>query len=93
MRPGSAIVNISSMLAITTAGLPHAAYSATKAAVIGLTRNLAQQWTGRKGIRVNALAPGYFESEMTDQFEDDYVDSAVIPRTLHGRLGRAGSVR
>ena len=40
-------------------------------------------------FRVNALAPGYFESEMTDQFEGDYVARTVIPRTLHGRLGRA----
>jgi NAD(P)-dependent dehydrogenase (short-subunit alcohol dehydrogenase family) len=58
MEPGSAIVNISSIVGLTTAGLPQAAYSASKAAVIGLTRDLAQQWTGRKGIRVNALAPG-----------------------------------
>jgi NAD(P)-dependent dehydrogenase (short-subunit alcohol dehydrogenase family) len=33
--------------------------------VIGLTRDLSQQWSGRKGIRVNAIAPGYFASEMT----------------------------
>ncbi|MDQ1737455.1 MAG: hypothetical protein QOH56_3706 [Pseudonocardiales bacterium] len=43
MQPGSAIVNISSVLAYTTAGLPQAAYSASKAAVVGLTRDLAQQ--------------------------------------------------
>ena len=62
MRPGSSIVNISSVIGITTAGLPQAAYSASKAGLIGLTRDLAQQWTGRKGIRVNAIAPGFFES-------------------------------
>src|SRR3954468_24003103 len=89
MRPGSSIVNISSILGLTTAGLPQAAYAASKAGLIGLTRDLAQQWTGRKGIRVNALAPGYFESEMTGQFQDDYIERAVLPRTLEGRLGHA----
>ncbi len=87
MQPGSSIVNISSILGLTTAGLPQAAYAASKAGLIGLTRDLAQQWTSRKGIRVNALAPGYFESEMTDQFDQTYVREKVIPRTLAGRLG------
>src|SRR6478672_4873773 len=89
MQPGSSIINITSVLGLTTAGLPQAAYASSKAGLIGLTRDLAQQWTGRKGIRVSALAPGYFESEMTDQFEGDYVARTVIPHTLHGRLGRA----
>ena len=89
MRPGSSIINISSALGLTTAGLPQAAYASSKAALIGLTRDLAQQWTPRKGIRVNALAPGYFESEMTDQFESDYIERTVLPRTLFGRLGRS----
>ena len=86
MEPGSSIVNISSVLGLTTAGLPQAAYSASKAGLIGLTRDLAQQWTGRKGIRVNALAPGWFESEMTDQYPPGYLDSqqARIPA---GRKG------
>src|SRR3954451_24046018 len=64
MKDGGSIVNIGSVLGSTTAGLPQAAYASSKAAIIGLTRDLAQQWTGRKGIRVNALAPGFFESEM-----------------------------
>jgi NAD(P)-dependent dehydrogenase (short-subunit alcohol dehydrogenase family) len=74
MGPGSSIVNISSVLGLTTAGLPQAAYSASKAALIGLTRDLAQQWTGRKGIRVNAVAPGFFASEMTAQYPDGYLE-------------------
>jgi NAD(P)-dependent dehydrogenase (short-subunit alcohol dehydrogenase family) len=86
MQPGSSIVNISSVLGLTTAGLPQAAYSASKAGLIGLTRDLAQQWTGRKGIRVNAIAPGFFESEMTDQYPEGYLE-AMGPRVLAGRRG------
>jgi NAD(P)-dependent dehydrogenase (short-subunit alcohol dehydrogenase family) len=86
MGPGSSIVNIGSVLGLTTAGLPQAAYSATKAALIGLTRDLAQQWTGRLGIRVNALAPGWFASEMSDQLPEGYLDR-VLERIVAGRLG------
>ncbi len=86
MGPGSSIVNISSVLGITTGGLPQAAYSASKAGLIGLTRDLAQQWTGRKGIRVNALAPGFFVSEMTDEYPDGYLDLAMM-RVPAGRMG------
>jgi NAD(P)-dependent dehydrogenase (short-subunit alcohol dehydrogenase family) len=86
MQPGSSIVNISSVLGLTTAGLPQAAYAASKAGLIGLTRDLAQQWTGRKGIRVNALAPGFFTSEMTDNYAPGYLESQM-PRVLVGRKG------
>jgi len=88
MQPGSSIVNISSVLGLTTAGLPQAAYAASKAGLIGLTRDLALQWTGRKGIRVNALAPGFFESEMTAQYPDGYLDS-MNQRVPAGRKGLA----
>ena len=88
MQPGSSIVNISSILGLTTAALPQAAYASSKAGLIGLTRDLAQQWTGRKGIRVNALAPGFFASEMTDQLPPDYLQSQ-ISRVLVGRPGNA----
>jgi NAD(P)-dependent dehydrogenase (short-subunit alcohol dehydrogenase family) len=86
MNPGSSIVNISSVLGLTTAGLPQAAYSASKAGVLGLTRDLAQQWGARRGIRVNALAPGFFASEMTDQYKPGYLE-AQLPRVLLGRTG------
>ncbi|HEV3000827.1 MAG TPA: glucose 1-dehydrogenase [Solirubrobacteraceae bacterium] len=86
MQPGSSIVNVGSVLGSTTAGLPQAAYSASKAAIIGLTRDLAQQWTGRKGIRVNALAPGFFPSEMTDQYPEGYLETMKW-RIPAGRTG------
>jgi NAD(P)-dependent dehydrogenase (short-subunit alcohol dehydrogenase family) len=88
MEPGSSIVNIGSVLGSTSAHLPQAAYAASKAAIIGLTRDLAQQWTGRKGIRVNALAPGFFESEMTEQYPEGYIDRMMF-RVPSGRKGEA----
>jgi len=88
MKDGGAIVNIGSVLGSTSAALPQAAYASSKAAIIGLTRDLAQQWTGRKGIRVNALAPGFFESEMTEQYPDGYLDQMMF-RVPSGRKGEA----
>lgn len=86
MRPGSSIINISSILGLTTAGLPQAAYSSSKAGLLGLTRDLAAQWSGRKGIRVNAIAPGFFETEMTSQYAPGYIE-AQLQRTPLGRKG------
>ncbi|MEJ2887092.1 SDR family NAD(P)-dependent oxidoreductase [Actinomycetospora aeridis] len=86
MTDGGSIVNVSSILALTTAALPQAAYASSKAGVIGLSRDLAQQWTPRKGIRVNALAPGFFTSEMTDSYQEGYLEK-MMPRVLTGRIG------
>ena len=88
---GGSIVNIGSVLGSTTAGLPQAAYASSKAAIIGLTRDLAQQWTGRKRIRVNALAPGFFPSEMTDQYPDGYLEAMMV-RVPAGRGGDPGEL-
>jgi NAD(P)-dependent dehydrogenase (short-subunit alcohol dehydrogenase family) len=86
MQPGSSIINISSVLGLTTAGLPQAAYASSKAGLIGMTRDLAQQWTGRKGIRVNALAPGFFSSEMTEQYPEGYLE-LMLARVPAARSG------
>lgn len=91
MLPGACIVNVGSVLGQTTAGLPQAAYAASKAAIIGLTRDLAQQWSGRKGIRVNAIAPGFFATEMTDEYQPGYL-AAVLARVPAGRVGETDEV-
>ena len=93
MNNGGSIINIASILGLTSVLMPQAGYSASKAGVIGLTRDLAQQWSGRKGIRVNAIAPGYFASEMTAELIDGgYMETFVLPRTLFGRLGNEGEL-
>jgi NAD(P)-dependent dehydrogenase (short-subunit alcohol dehydrogenase family) len=59
------IINVSSILGlVASAPIKQASYSATKGAVVNLTRELACQWA-RKGVRVNAIAPGWFPTEMT----------------------------
>lgn len=85
-KDGGVIVNISSVLGIKPQGLPQAAYASSKAGLIGLTRDLATQWTGRKGIRVNALAPGFFPSEMSDELPREMVEM-LKGMTPAGRLG------
>lgn len=85
-KNGGVIVNISSVLGLRPGGLPQAAYASSKAGLIGLTRDLAGQWTGRKGIRVNALAPGFFPSEMSDHLPPETIE-LVKMLTPAGRLG------
>ncbi len=86
---GGSVVNISSALALTPGGVPQAAYTASKAGLIGLTRELAAQWTARHGIRVNALAPGFFPSELTAPLlATERGTAGVLARTPMGRVGR-----
>ena len=87
MPPGSTIVNVASVLGLVAPRFPQAAYASSKAGVIGLTRDLAQEWSGRKGIRVNALCPGYFASEMTAG-EDTVLREMVGAQSILGRFGQ-----
>src|SRR4029077_18128541 len=86
-RRGS-IVNIASMLGVVASTpVKQAHYSASKGAVINMSRELAAQWA-RKGVRVNALAPGWFPTEMTADMVDDDASIAFVQRTCPmGRFG------
>jgi NAD(P)-dependent dehydrogenase (short-subunit alcohol dehydrogenase family) len=83
----ASIVNISSMYGVVASRGPMAAYNATKGALVNFSRHLAAQW-GRHGVRVNALAPGYFPSEMTDDFSDPAFVQIIKERTLLRRIPR-----
>ena len=86
---GGIIVNISSIVAMRGfAGL--AVYSATKAALHGMTRSLARE-LGERNIRVNSLAPGYLETEMSSGLTERQ-QAQIIRRTPLGRLGRVDDV-
>jgi len=70
-RTGGAVVNVTSISGLVGVGeIPQASYVASKHALTGLTRELALEWA-RFGIRVNALAPGFFATEMTRLLYDD----------------------
>ncbi|WP_125100566.1 SDR family NAD(P)-dependent oxidoreductase [Leucobacter chromiireducens] len=80
------IVNVASVAAF--AGMPgRAAYTAAKAAVTGLTRTLAVEWAA-SGVRVNAIAPGYVRTALTDQLIErgELNPAPILARTPQGRF-------
>ncbi len=83
---GGAIVNIASILGLGT-GLGLTAYATSKAGVAHLTRNLALEWA-RQNIRVNALAPGYFPTEMNRDFLESAEGEKLSKRIPMARFGR-----
>jgi len=87
-RRGS-IVNISSMFGlVASVPVPDAGYVASKSGLNGLTRELAAQWGG-DGIRVNAIAPGWFLTELTTElFEDEKTQRWLARQIPLGRPGK-----
>lgn len=88
-RRSGSVVNISSMFGeVAATPVPDAPYAASKAAVNGLTRELANQW-GARGVRVNAIAPGWFATEMNSELFQDERSARWLERQCPmGRLGR-----
>lgn len=84
-REGGSIVNIASILAIRVAK-SLASYTASKAALLQLTKALALELVEHK-IRVNAIAPGYFETEINQGFFDTEAGKKMVKRVPYGRIG------
>jgi 3-oxoacyl-[acyl-carrier protein] reductase len=84
------IINMSSVVGITGAR-GTAAYTATKAAVIGLTKTTARE-VATRGITVNCVAPGYINAGVIADVSQDYLDKEVIPTIPMGRLGEASDI-
>ena len=83
------IINISSVVCLTgNAGQTN--YSAAKAGMIGFTRSLAKE-VGSRGITVNAVAPGFIKTDMTDELSEEIHNSLLEHITL-GRLGEADEI-
>ena len=87
------IINVSSVsgLQASVQGPHYAGYAASKAGLLGLTRELAASW-GRRGIRVNAIAPGFFHSRLADP-AIKYAEPAIKERNPIPRVGDAGELK
>lgn len=85
------IINIASMLSYQ-GGIRVPAYCASKSAVIGFTRSLCNEWAS-KGINVNGIAPGYMETNNTEQIRSDSKrNDAILERIPQGRWGRPDDI-
>jgi NAD(P)-dependent dehydrogenase (short-subunit alcohol dehydrogenase family) len=87
------IINIASIAGLTSSanGPFYAGYVASKAGLIGLTRELAASW-GRRGIRVNAIAPGFFHSRLADAVIDIY-ERSIQENNVIPRIGSEGELK
>jgi NAD(P)-dependent dehydrogenase (short-subunit alcohol dehydrogenase family) len=82
--PAASVINVASMYGVVASRQPMAAYNASKGALVNLTRQLAAQW-GERGVRVNALAPGFFPTEMTGHLADADFAQYIREQTLLAR--------
>ena len=92
-RGSGSIVNVASVLGIVGAGqIPMGSYATSKGGLVQMTRELAGQWA-RRGVRVNCLAPGWFESEMTaEMFADESSANWIRRKSPMGRAGHEGEL-
>ena len=92
-QKSGSIINIASIAGLTSSanGPFYAGYVASKAGLIGLTRELAASW-GRKGIRVNAIAPGFFHSKLADAVIDIY-ERSIQENNIIPRVGAEGELK
>src|SRR5581483_5515855 len=92
-RQWGRIINVASIAGLhaSVAGPHYAPYAATKAGLMGLTRELAASW-GRKGIRVNAIAPGFFHSRLADA-AIAIAEPAIKAYSPIPRVGDAGELK
>jgi len=92
-QKSGSIINITSISGMTSSanGPFYAGYAASKAGLIGLTRELAASW-GRKGIRVNAIAPGFFHSRLADAVIDIY-ERSIQENNAIPRIGNEGELK
>jgi NAD(P)-dependent dehydrogenase (short-subunit alcohol dehydrogenase family) len=92
-RSSGSIINIASIAGLTSSanGPFYAGYAASKAGLIGLTRELAASW-GRRGIRVNAIAPGFFHSRLADSVIDIY-ERSIQENNVIPRIGAEGELK
>ena len=89
---GGSIVNVASFVALLGCTVPQDAYTASKGAVVSLTRSLAVQY-GPKGVRANALCPGPIETPLLRElFKDEAARNRRLSRIPLGRFGRAEDV-
>lgn len=87
-RGSGKIVNIASLLSFQ-GGIFVPAYTASKHAVVGLTKALANEWAG-KGVQINAIAPGYIETNNTEAIRnDEQRNKSILERIPAGRWGEA----
>ena len=92
-RQSGCIINVASAAGLhgSVAGPHYAGYAAAKAGLMGLTRELAASW-GPKGIRVNAIAPGFFHSRLTERVTPD-VEPRLKASSPLGRIGGADELK
>jgi len=92
-QKSGSIINIASIAGLTSSanGPFYAGYVASKAGLIGLTRELAASW-GRKGVRVNAIAPGFFHSRLADAVIDIY-ERSIQENNVIPRVGDEGELK